>query len=995
MPDALHDILTRALELELAEPRKSFEERLNKCLSGWSGLKFCTFATAFEIQRNTIRVDPNDSNKQLIYCGLEEPKEPEKKTLYAFFTKLTKFPKRDAGRWPWNIIRDLEKGKTSGIFPPVNITIVNSLPNPIWADEDTLDRELINSFRTDSSDENSRNENSWKWYAEFPALLGDLIRPDSPESKHLVYILGTRREFVRDRSRDRDFGLIVGLTELEDVSLNQATNYILAAWNLVVVAEHIVEDAERIALLEAARSMSHTFRTFVESSTLPTIRTIIRAADVGTSVENEVAARVLEVGCLAAFMGFVARGGIRELSPRTIDIELEPYNPVQMIIEEFQQVAKEEENPINLTIGGKCTNGTNLRFANKLYIRSICHELIKNIQDHGKKEQDGKVTVNIDCASGNEHQGDEIRITIKNPFDPPDPPPEGAMDPTRGLESLKNMVDACGGKYENFPSKDKKDKDWWTTRLMFDLSLWKDKTAHISPSPPGLESIKASTPTSSDLEIKKGMPLESPALRLLLLDDELAYLKVAERSIINLSKPEDWIWYSVTIKDRTFFCFGHTRWQIELLLCNSVFHVRDQLIDQKFDICLIDVDFSKDPERGRKAIPSLGGILPALAFCKRPYTYLTIFTAKDSELRDDANYSFLREMAVAGYLGNLKVEDLDAKGSATKELSVIIPHAIIWWMNHILPNRYPDEQDASLLVDVFLEKNKPFDGSLKLKHPKERVVSLPHSLFGDLLTDSAEYGQQIEDIIRLLSKAACGHQLVRHTVCNIAHVNEDLPDCCVKALFEGIICHHNRFSEADAKAFTANIDAACKMFDVLRNDLMAVIGKPIRGAKVKQHTRMDIAHALSLPHPSDAVVFGIFVNPTNWMEEFKTQVEGLLKSKSSTDVEAPLELQLSIDVEDRDDKGNKAESGSEWSSRTRRIEICGQRKDNKYISESGGSYGKIVKLCKMASDVRLVGPIGALDMRNPTARLDTNDVNPGGVALRITVHHSRATEGRS
>jgi hypothetical protein len=221
-----------------------------------------------------------------------------------------------------------------------------------------------------------------------------------------------------------------------------------------------------------------------------------------------------------------------------------------------------------------------------------------------------------------------------------------------------------------------------------------------------------------------------------------------------------------------------------------------------------------------------------------------------------------------------------------------------------------------------------------------------------------------------------------------------MSDCCVNALFEGKTCHHNRFSEADAKAFTANIDAACKMFGVLTKDLMAVIGKPIRGAKVKHHTRMNITHALSLNFPHDAVVFGIFVDPTSWMEEFRKEVEALLKPQLSTDVEAPLEPQLSINVDDLDDKGKKTESGSEWLSRTRRIEIRGYRKDHNYIREIGGSYGKIVNLCKMASDVRLVGPIGALDMRNPTNDVDPEDKNPE-VVLRITVHHSRATEGGS
>jgi len=865
---------------------------------------------------------------------------------------------------------------------------VNPLPNPLWTDENALTEELNESFRRiPSGDKNSLNENSWKWYAEFPALLGDLVRTGSRVTKHLVYILGTRREFVIEGGRDRDFGLIVGLIKMEDNSLKLATNLILAAWNLVVVAEHIIEDADRIAALEAARSMSHTFRTFVESSALPTIRTIIRKANVENNVENEVAHRVLEIGCLAAFMGFVSRKGIYGERLRDIDIEPKYFNPFQMILDEFQQAKNEEmvENHIELIVMSAPTD-LKLRFVNKLYLRAICHELIKNIRDYGKKE-DGKVKVTLNFTHINENQRNDIQVKIVNPVDEPKQDNAGkVMDPVRGVISIRSMVEACGGSYnEEFSKNDKS----WTTLLIFHLKLWTDKTSHIPTSPQKPDWTEFNTPLHSVYKIIAGEPLDSPALRLLLLDDELAELRIAEKSVLNLGKPDDWIYYSRIINKRSFFCLGNKRWQIELLLCKSVFHALDHLLKEEFDICLIDVDFKTgDPERIRQEIPSLGGILPALAFCRNPLIYLTIFTAKDSELRDDANYTFLREMANTGILGNLEVEDSSAKASATKELSERIPDAIIQWMRHILPKRFPDAKDASLLVDAFLDESKSFNGSLKLQHPIEREAGLPYSLFGDLLTVrpqdvSRVITQKGVDIMRMLSVAACGHQLVRHTVCKIGHVNDYMQNCCVSALFNGQKCQCGKQEQQTANEFTANIDAACKMFGVQRDILMNAIGYPLSGAKVKRHTRIDIAKTLGKNEDSHTVLFGIFIDPEGWMKEFKKEVESLI-GKS-----------LEIKGKDYNDVGSHVKPGCESESRTRVITIQGQRDDKNYISDTGGSIsnlanGSIVKLCKIASDVKLLGPGGTFDMRSRKV-VDQNISQK--VCLQITVQHSRATEG--
>ncbi len=985
MLDSLHSILTVALDLELAKERKSFEERLNACLMAWSGLNFCTFATAFEIQGKSIRLDPNDSSSRpLIYGRLQEPKEITKRKFYDFFTKLIGFPERSSGRWPWNIMRDQEKGKKSGIFPPKIITIKNSLPYPLWTDEEALNAELNESFQCISSNE-ILNENSWKWYAEFPALLGDLVRTGSRVTKHLVYILGTRREFVIEGGRDRDFGLIVGLTERVDDSLKQATNLILAAWNLMVVAEHIIEDADRIAALEAARSMSHTFRTFVESSALPAVRTIIRKVNVENKVEDEVAHEILDIGCLAAFMGFVSRKGILTSDVRPIDVEPDPYNPLQMILKEFKKA--EDEDVVNIPIKLVITeypNNPNIKFVNKIYLRAICHELIKNIRDHGKKEEDGKVHVTLNFSTTNEDQED-IQIMIINPSIEP-PKDKEERNPIRGLRSLKSMVEACGGKYDGRFFEDDKS---WKTHLVFDSSIWSVKTQNISLLPPRSETTNLDITSYLGQRIKKDEHLESPALRILLLDDELAEPKIAERSIINLGNPVDWICYTRKIKECPFFCFGNKRWQIELLLCRSVFYARDYLINEKFDICLIDVDFNTgDPERGSQKIPSLGGILPALVYCRDPLTYLTIFTAKDSELRDDANYYFLREMSKTGTLGNLEIEDLSAKVSATKELSVRIPEAIVCWMEKVLPKRFPDAKDASLLVDIFLDNEKPFDGSLKLKYPKEREVMLPYSLFGDLLTVrpqdvSRVITQKGVDIMRMLSVAACGHQLVRHTVCKIGHVNDYMQNCCVSALFNGQKCQCGKQEQQTANEFTVNIDAACKMFGVQRDILMNAIGYPLSGAKVKRHTRIDIAKTLGKNEDSHTVLFGIFIDPEGWMKEFKKEVESLI-GKS-----------LEIKGKDYKELGSHVKPGCESESRTRVITIQGQRDDKNYISDTGGSIsnlanGSIVKLCKIASDVKLLGPCGTFDMRSRKV-VDQNISQK--VCLQITVQHSRATEG--
>jgi len=1007
------EILDAAIRAEEKSPRLDFRQRLEKCLTSWQALEFCTFATAFAIRGNEV--------KEPYFGGELTPTD--------LFNRLIALPADNEGKWPWNIIRERERegGIKEGIFPPELRNIKSSLPTSIWSSLDALNAAISSDF-TEVSNENAIAELSWKWYAEHLAHLGDQIRNDGSNTQHLLYLLGTRREFVRDGGRERDYGLIVGFTEaLDNDSLNMARDCVLAAWNLVVVSEHIVEDADRIGALEAARSMSHTFRTFVEASAMPAIRTILQTASTDSSgLIKPVEDCVLEIGQLAAFMGFVARGGIADPDAKIRDCDVQEYDPVALIKDEFEK-ANSVEATTNISatvcIDNDIRKNKKVPFAHRLYLRAICSELIKNIRDHGKPREDGstavKVTIKISADANS------LSVALSNPKKAITNPGR-TKDTVKGIRSLKGMVEACAGTHQDCEEESDVNLPW-RTFITFDLAKW----ASAATSSASVSTITAEEPARSRSSTfpTESTVLESPGLKILLLDDQLAEPNRAWDSLRNF-KSDGWSYYEKSISSKTFKCFGNQVLSIEIILCRSVFHARDCLFDEHFDICLVDVDFkARDLERANHEVPSLGGILPALVLARDEHTYLRVFTAKDSDLRDDANYAYLKELSKKDRLGNLCIQD-----GGTKEISRQLPEVIYDWMMQILPKRQPTCESCAKLVDA-LRANNGTLGELVL--PKGDAVpntKIPFSLFYEIISvdrsDSQENITTQERRTNLwleLSKASSGHQVARHTFIGIDHINEATPMCCMEALFAGTECtshienvndgrpSNSKVTTTKAIEFKAHFDSACRVFDVNSEQFRAKVAS---GQELKLHTRMHLGEVLEGLVKEEGVVgcpliYGMFEEPGTWKADFRQQIYLHLInnkkaapppkkkrlfcwSRKSPSAARSEDAVLSIVANDYDQNGNQLSlqgNTDSTDSRKRTITITGNRTDNGYLypDESGGFKKTLeatreLKLLTIAPEIRLRGPHGSVDLH--TGRFNEDD-KIETVCLELTLFHSR------
>ena len=586
------------------------------------------------------------------------------------------------------------------MFPPEVLAINEQLPNPLWDSVEEMRKSIATDFNGGDS-----VAKSWKWYAQYPTLIGDAMRKDGRSTKYLLYILGTRREFVRRGNRERDFGLIVGFTnDLDDGNLIIAKACVAAAWNLLVVSEHIIEDSERIGTLEAARRMSHTFRTFVESAAIPNVRTLLRAES--SHSESSVVAKIQEIGQLAAFMSFVARGGVGASAVRDNDIE--HYDPVLVVKAEFESAGL-DESKITLPDESRA-----FPFAHRLYLRAICQELIKNIRDHGKGSTDDVIAASITISL------DQDTLTLHIVNEAAQPEKENGQDQVKGLQSLKSMVEACGGT----DSSEGYAHNNWKTSIAFQLRCWSNKSGNT----------RLPTSVTDNAEVDGynlpaiGPQLQSPSIVVLLLDDQLAEPRTAWSSLKNLGDDNQWKRYIRRIGSHDFTCFGLGNWKLEIVLCRSVFDAKDHLLETHFDICLADVDFKSDRNRSTRKIPSLGGILPALALSRNSHALLQIFTAKDADLRDDANYLYLSELSKAGMLGNLTI----GTESGSKEISEQLGDCIRRWMYDILPLLDPDPVGCCQVVEGIYSGDLPDNSELKFLNDRPPV---PFGLFGILASD--------------------------------------------------------------------------------------------------------------------------------------------------------------------------------------------------------------------------------------------------------------------
>lgn len=661
--------LSIAVDIEKNSGSNKVDDKLHACLIKWNEIKKCTFATAFKISNNIITQSyPPDIIEQ----------NSDKARIKEFFDIL-RDPKKNGlpGSWPWDLLREERHNASSdkGVIFPYELSITNSLTDlPVSTEE------LFSTINSAFKESHDHKELSWKWYGIYLAQIGDMLRADKKNTKYLVYILGTRKEFLA-RNRNTDYGLIVGFPENESANINHYKNEILAAWNLLVVAEHILEDQGHIASLEAARSMSHTFRTVVEGKTIPTVGIILKNNE---EEKEKVINEIGEIKELIDLMGFVARKGIQN-NISTVDVE--KYNIVNEIKNIIEVSCESDiEYMIKPTIRANGDDKERI-FFRRIYLNALFQEILSNVRKYGIKEENIiNIEVNIIVDSK------ELQINISNMKNTPNGETYERTHRITGIENIKNIVEAMGGKIE-YP---KDDNNKYKQKITYPISTIEAKIiAQVN----NTEKLTSKIYNVSKEYIpfnKRDEPVyENISLRILLLDDQLANINdvaLHQQVLSVINKEKTTIEYYVKrINSIPYYCLWFPFWGIEMILCRSIYSARG-LFDEDIDICLIDVDFKYDFNTpNSEPAPSLGGVLPALVFSRKKNTLVHIFTAVNNELKKDSNYSYIIEGEVRKHLGNLYIHD-------KKNIDSALPEAFLLWCKDIVPKQY--DIDLSHLVEL-------------------------------------------------------------------------------------------------------------------------------------------------------------------------------------------------------------------------------------------------------------------------------------------------------
>ncbi len=747
-----YSFLKTALAVETGEQRPVvFRDRLNKCLLDWQEqIPVCSFATAVCLEGDSLTES---------YNGLPLTSGDN---LCEFFTYLVAKPAAGLGSWPWRFLAQEQKSKEHGFFPPESKRIVNALPHPLWKDLDALKGALQADFRTANADERAF---SWKWYAEFLALLGDRIRKQqrngiAKETGHLIYIFGTRREFVRGGSRPaRDFGLIVGLTrEVENGALKTIEDNILAAWNSLVVAEHVLTDGRRIAGLESARSFSHTFRTVLEYQTGPRIRNLL-AGVTTTQVVDKAVEQLSVARDLADAQAFMSQGGIKErFDPRYQDTEA--YDPIAELTKFLNNAALltqlEPTRKVEITYAGAKTSSARLSFVRRTFLEFLCVELVSNIQKHAKPGVDGVRRVTITLLNVGE-EGGQLTLKIENDRETGRP-----VETRGGVANVQNMVEALGGT-RSYPT-DGGEK--WTEVIAFPLKPWFDNVSSPREDPKEIPNA----PPLEDVETLKqkyhwtdSSPNNPAVLRVLLLDDNAAKLDQVWGPLEGLNSGS-WISYPRSIGQgeaaRLFCCVRNEVWQLEIVLCRSLSDYLDALHAETFDVLLLDIDFSNDPE-GEKlqkrlnGIPKLGGLIPALLAYPRRKSHCEVFTAVGAELRADfPDFKFIEQLIKASCDGDdVHFDDIDTP----KELNERLCRAFGAWCVNKAADLEPTPESLACLLLALNENDSAKVAALTLHFEGKEPRRIPGKVFNEPSNGGLLLKQDRDKWIKGAGASLCGH----------------------------------------------------------------------------------------------------------------------------------------------------------------------------------------------------------------------------------------------
>lgn len=975
-----HDLLQHSIDCEMediAADSRDIIEKLTPVLKKWEKLPQVSFATAVSLRGDSL-------------SGIANGLPASDNELYETFLKLTEKPLEDLGQWPWGLLRNKEQDK-AGIFPPQPLLLEEGSKTNACNSSCLLCKTITGLTDAKSIDANCINDDfasvgadavalSWKWYAAYPAILGDAMRDDGKKTVAMVYILGTRREFQR-QSRIGDFGLMVGLTtEAFDNGrcLKPAVGSILAAWNLLAVAPHIVSDGKRIATLDAAQRLTHTFKTYVEAHALPSLKAHCENCS-DKNARGEAENVVRSISGLTSMMAFVAEGGVNgAIRP---DVDVENYALCEQV-QTFWEAHGFE------VVNGCCEGGGEKSWVKWQYLQSAMLEVVSNVAreagtGNGKKVQ-------LTCEDKDDNQYFVIHVT--NPATTPHD--KDIVRNVAGLKALKVFFEALGG---DATSQLLDDNQMFVTVMRYNLTAWKAKIESLSTA------VQNGTHNASSPENAPAIPScndieKSAGLRILLLDDELAFPAVAYGGLKTLQ--EGWCLFeqdmqAVSDSDRdkkqSFTTLYNASWGVELVLCHSVISARNYLLKETFDICLVDIDFGMDVwcDVGVEGPPRLGGLLFALARPVDKRTVISVFTAKDDTLRKDPDYTYLAKCA--DYLGEGSPVFFE---KSTKDIAGELKKAFYKWCRNVLtvPGLlHPKSAELIALSEALYQENEKDPNFLYFlpdnRHANE--VGIAFAVFGALLDES-----QKMEMASLLNRAVCGHALVRQLFCKLAHAKQRVPaitlylDPRADIPFEDKAEFIQVFKDAmdlfginDKKSFAEKLEKDFSNVKTCRiriklSTLVSMIGKD---------------YQVSL---DDIYFYALQENPEGFWNDVAAEIKDVVfNSKVSGRKSALTVKTIKLDQAGKE-TCNDPHYG--WS-----VIMEADRRDNSYVSQGEGKGGSFEKLRNylgsFAQSVFVRGHAGCYDLLaersiscadcgiacgNPI-----NSVNPTNVQLGIVVRH--------
>jgi len=1005
----LSKLLSIAIEWEHKENTESEDTRLKNVLNGALGqwqkrgkdggaLDFISFATAFRIQENDI-----DCSFNLLTAS---NKEDDKK--YNTFIKLTTYPDQGKGFWPWSILRDINImrhgniNNGTGLFPPTVLVlrkeeeidiplfdkaiVINNIPN-----------DIVQCYEDHYQEENFEEDGvkkSWRWYAAYPSVLGDQIRNDGKETKYLIYILGTRREFTK-RSRQKDYGLIVGLTsQIEKTLVPDAVYTILTAWNILAVAPHIledgkqiIEDEKRILELKAIQDMTHVFKTYLDIKLNPTVESALLT--VNEDQTRKIKEAIHSFDAVINLMHFVSNGG-KLYSKKDGERNVESYDLVGCIANFFNHSIYQR----GITVGKLETNSENLhgKWVKQAYLETILCEIVSNINREAIDNDKIEIQVKVSQANGEPY---ELEITVKNKKQSTpvldDNRPSDNTEPSNNKQSLHHsgekamgaFFEALGGKYKGDPITYADGAPGFEAIMTYNLAAWEKMINDLSIGDDISQSYLKPDSKSEGTEklMEDTSPPEKVSLRILLLDDEVANPETVSNHLYNIfDKNKFYIkWYKRPKLrgsfQHLFTCLGvydenQTHIGLEIFLCQSIIDAGYFLLDTHFDIALLDIDFKKDRyvKPHHDLIPRLGGFLFGLHLAHKKNTLPFVFTAKEDDLRKDPDYKYLTNLS----LGNLTIHD-----EGGKKIQKYLQNGFYNWCDKILPQLKPTADTASVCAFYLFSCGKKESKDF-LQLESQRSQEMSEEIRNDLICILLEIDKRGEVAV-ILNVIACGHALVRFLFCNLAHLNQ-----ITKAL-NGTL---NEGGDHDKQEkFDTLFKRACSLFNI---ENLEDFKKKIHsdGNINDKYFRINLFSVLQNDNTKTLYIFGLRDNPDNEQEQLAENIKDLVIPKSKNN-QLTNKQKIKIYSFEINKKGEKVDcSKPSW---RRIIEISAKRKGSSYLDRNmGGTYETIKKLLsKNVSGLEVLGPKGTLDLLSD---IKVDEKNTPYITLRITVNHMPANE---